>query len=102
MGGHGVNMLNEIIKNVNGSCKECHQEALIYDQRHDIVYCSKCGLVDKDNQQPAITQLMEEANEEYLERKTLMRKLRKQQHNEMLILNKQGNLLFNQYFFMFW
>lgn len=95
-------MLNEVIKKVNGFCKECNQEALIYDQRHDIVYCSKCGLVDKDNQPPGITQLMEEANDEYQERKKLMRKLREQKRNEMLILNKRGNLLFNQYFFMFW
>ena len=100
--GHNVNMLNEIIKQVNGICTECMQESLIFDQTHDIIYCTKCGLVTKDNQAPLITQLMEEADQEDLERKTIMRKLRKQQHNEMLILNKYGNYLFNQYFFMFW
>ena len=101
-GGHSVNMLNERIIKYNGICKECHQEALLYDERHAIVFCSKCGLVDKDNQQPAITQLMEEAKKEDLERKTIMRKLKKQQRNQMLMLNKQGNLLFNQWFYTFW
>ena len=45
---------------------------------------------------------MEEAQKEELERKTIMRKLKKQQHNQMLMLNKQGNLLFNQWYYTFW
>ena len=95
-------MLNEIIIKVNGICTECNQEALEYDKAHDIVYCSKCGLVTKDNQPPGITRLIEEGNREALERKTLMRKLREQKRNEMLILNKHGDYLVNQYFFTFW
>lgn len=74
---------------------------LEFEQTHAIVYCSKCGLVHQDNQPPKITLLMEEANQEELERKTIMCKLKKQKHNQMLILNKQGNYLFNQWFFYF-
>ena len=95
-------MLKDIIKKVNGICKDCNQDALEYDQTHDIVYCSKCGLVNRDNEPRSIDMIMEEARQEELERKIILRKLRMQQHNEMLILNKQGNYLFNQYFFMFW
>lgn len=95
-------MLKDIIINVNRKCKECHQEELEFDQTHAIVYCSKCGLVHQDNQPPKITLLMEEANQEELERKTIMRKLKKQKHDQMLILNKQGNYLFKQWFFTFW
>ena len=100
--GHGVDMLKDIIIKVNGKCDECHQEALEFDQTHCIVYCSKCGLVNMDNQPQSIGQIMEEVRQEELERKTIMRKLREQRRNEMLILNKHGNYLFNQYFFMFW
>ena len=95
-------MLNDIIIKVNGICTECNQATLEYDQTHDIVYCSKCGLVEKDNQPPSITKLMEESQQEELERKLIMRKLNKQKHNQMLILNKHGNLLFNQWFYTYW
>lgn len=101
-GGHDVNMLNEIIIKVNGICTECNQATLVYDQRHDIIYCSKCGLVTKDNEPQGIETLMEEVQKERLERKTFLQKLNKQKHNQMLILNKQGNYLFNQLFNIFW
>lgn len=95
-------MLNERIIKYNGICKECHHDTLLYDGRHAIVFCSKCGLVQKESTPQSITQLMEEAQKEELERKTIMRKLKKQQHNQMLMLNKQGNLLFNQWYYTFW
>lgn len=101
-GGHGVNMLNERIIKYNGICKECHQEALLYDERHAIVFCSKCGLVNKDSAPPLITQLIAEAEKEELERKQLIRKFKQQERNQMLMLNRQGNLLFNQWFYTFW
>lgn len=101
-GGHGVNMLNEIIIKVNGICKECHHKALLYDQHHNVLFCNKCGLVHQEATPPRITQLMEEVQQEKLERKKIMRKLKKQQHNQMLILNKYGNYLFNQWFYTFW
>lgn len=101
-GGHSVNMLNERIIKYNGICKECHQEALLYDERHAVVVCSKCGLVQKESTPQSITQLMEEAQKEELERKELIRKFKEQERNQMLMLNKQGNLLFNQWFYTFW
>ncbi len=101
-GGHGVNMLNEIIIKVNGICKECNQDTLVYDKTHDIVYCNKCGLVNKDNQAPGITKLIEDAQMEELERKELIRKFKEQERNQMLMLNKQGNYLFNQWIYMYW
>ena len=101
-GGFGVNMLNEIIKHVNGQCKECHQEALLFDQHHNVVCCNKCGLVQHDNMPPRITQLMEDAQREELERQTLKRKFKEMERNQMLMLNKQGNYLFNQWYYMFW
>lgn len=95
-------MLNSRIIKQNGICKECHHDALLYDERHAVVFCSKCGLVQKESTPPGITQLMEEAQKEALERKELIRKFKEQERNQMLMLNKQGNLLFNQWFYTFW
>ena len=95
-------MLNEIIINVNGICKECHHDALLFDQHHNIIFCNKCGLVQKDSTPPGITQLIKETKDELLERKQIIRKLKEQKHNQMFILNKQGNLLFNQWVYIFW
>ena len=86
----------------NQVCKECHQPTLVYDQRHSEIFCRKCGLVHQEATPPGITTLMEEAQKEELEREMIMRKLNKQKHNQMLILNKHGNLLFNQWFYTYW
>ena len=102
-GGHGVNMLNGSFFEIhNQVCKECHQPTLVYDQRHGEIFCRKCGLVHQEATLPRITQLIEESQKEYAERKTIMRKLKKQQHNQMLILNKHGNYLFNQWIYTYW
>ena len=101
-GGHGVNMLNSRIIKYNGICKECHQEALLYDERHAVVFCSKCGLVNQDSAPPLITQLIAEAEKEKLERQTLERKFKEMEGNQMLMLNRQGNYLFNQWYYTFW
>ena len=102
-GGHGVNMLNgNYIVIHNKVCIECHQPTLVYDQRHSEIFCHKCGLVHQEATPPGITQLIEESQQEHMERKIIMRKLREQQHNQMLMLNKHGNYLFNQWIYTYW
>jgi len=86
----------------NKVCDECHQPTLVFDPKHSEIFCHKCGLVHQEATPPSITTLMEEEQKERLERKMIMRKLNKQKHNQMLILNKHGNLLFNQWFYTFW
>lgn len=95
-------MLNEIIIKVNGQCKECNQDTLLFDQHHNVVFCNKCGLVQKDSTPPGITQLIEDVNREALERQILMAKFEEMERNQMLMLNKQGNCLFNQWFYTYW
>lgn len=84
-------------------CEECNAKSLAYDPHHDIIYCLACGLVHKDNN--IITNydaLMEKEAKEKNEKEVLKRKLRLQQRDERIILNKDGNLIFNKYWFMFW
>lgn len=94
-------MLNEIIINVTGSCRECDHDTLLYDQHHNVIFCNKCGLVQKDSTPPGITQLIEDVNREELERQILIGKFKEMERNQMLMLNKQGNCLFNDGFIRF-
>lgn len=98
----GVNMLN-YIKIHNAKCEECQTRTLAYDPHHDIIYCLKCGLVHKDNTiMIDWDKLMEKRAKELEEIKEIKRKLVLQQRDERIIMNKEGNLIFNQYWFTFW
>lgn len=96
-------MLDNYIKIHNKKCEECKARTLAYDPLHDIIYCLQCGLVHKDNTLVVDwDKLMEQRAKELEERQQFKRKLRLQRRDERIIMNKEGNLIFNQYWFTFW
>ena len=97
----GVNVVPFIYIH-NKKCEECKTKTLAYDPKHDLTYCLKCGLVHSDNSPTDYDKLMEQRAKELEELKEFKRQLRLQKRDTRLLLNKEGNLLFNQYWFTYW
>ena len=55
-----------------------------------------------DNSPPDSDQFMEQRAKELEELKEFKRQLRLQKRDTRLLLNKEGNLLFNQYWYTYW
>ena len=86
----------------NKKCEECNAKTLAYDPQHDLIYCLQCVLVHSDNSPTDYDKLMEQRAKELEEKKQLKRKLRLQKRDERIIINKEGNLIFGKYFYMYW
>lgn len=88
----GVNVVQFIYIH-NKKCEECNAKTLAYDPQHDLIYCLACGLVHSDNSPTDYDKLMEQRAKEMEEKRQLKHKLRLQQRDERILINKDGNFI---------